>query len=89
VFDRENIIGIALLGLCIAIGGVMVYAIATGTRFHYTGPRWLIWVLMAIFVGGLLYGLVNARGGRRWPDPRSGRGGWRRWFGRGRDGDGV
>jgi hypothetical protein len=46
-------------------------------------------VLMAIFVGGLLYGLVNARGGRRWPDPRSGHGGWRRWFGRGRDGDGV
>jgi hypothetical protein len=84
MFDRENIVGLLLLGLCVAVGAVMVYSIATGTRFRYTGPEWLIWVLMILFLGGIGYGLFAGRGGRRWPDPRSGRGGWRRWFGRGR-----
>ncbi|MGH2533291.1 MAG: hypothetical protein ACRDJW_13410 [Thermomicrobiales bacterium] len=85
MFDRENIIGLLLLGLCLVVGGMMVYAIATGTRFRYTGPEWLVWVLLVVFAGGILFGLVAGRGGRRWPDPLSGRGGWRRWFRRDRD----
>jgi hypothetical protein len=82
VFDRENVIGLVLLGLCVVIGGVMVYAIVTDTTFRYTGPAWLSWVLGIIFIGGIVYGLVAGLGSRRWPDPRSGRGGWRRWFSR-------
>lgn len=85
MFERENIIGLLLLGLCVAIGAVMVYAIATDTEIRYTGPDWLAVVLTGLFLGGLVYGRVAGRGGRRWPDPLSGRGGWRRWFGRNRD----
>ncbi len=86
MFDRENLIGFLLLGLCAVVGGVLVYSIATGTRFRYTGPAWLAWVLGIGFFAAILYGWFSARragGGPSWPDPRVGRRrGWRRWFGR-------
>src|SRR5688572_16815847 len=94
MFDRENTVGFLLLAVCAAVGGVMLFSIATGTRFRYTGPAWLVWVLLALFVGGGLYGLFRGGlgggrfgGGRSWPDPMTGprrRPWWRFW---GRDGE--
>ncbi len=83
VFDREDVIGLLLLGLCVVVGVVLVFGIVTGTRWEYRGPGWLGWVLTILFVGGLIYGFVTRPGGR-WPDPRTGR--RRRWpWSRGRD----
>lgn len=85
MFDRESVIGLLLLGLCVAVGGVLVYGIATGTRFRFTGPGWIGVALMVVFVGAALYGWFGS--GRRWPDPLTGR--RRRWpWSRRRDDDG-
>src|SRR5215217_6761259 len=51
MFDRENAIGFLLLGLCIAAGGVMVFAITTGTELSYNGPTWLSVILVVVFIG--------------------------------------
>ena len=91
MFDRENAIGFLLLGLCVVIGGVMVFAIATDTQLTYEGPTWLSVILVVAFIGAIGYGLLRGRiGGRgigqgpQWPDPRTGRRPWwRRLFGRG------
>ena len=86
VFERENVIGLLLLGLCVAAGGVIVYGIATDTSWRFTGPSWLGWGLMILFLGGVLFGLFKGPG-RRWPDPATGR--RRRWpWSRGEDEDG-
>jgi hypothetical protein len=85
MFQRENAIGLLLLGLCGFMAGAMIYSIATDTSFEYTGPRWLITVLSILFIAGLFYGLFAGRrhvggwrgGGRHWPDPMTGRKGWR------------
>jgi len=76
VFDREDFVGVLLLGLCLVVGGVLVYSIATGTRFRFTGPSWVGVALMVLFFGAVVYGLASSRRGR-WPDPRTG--GKRRW----------
>ena len=76
MFEREDVIGLLLLGLCVAVGGVLVYGIVTGTRFRFTGPGWVGIVLMVVFIGAVLYGIFTS--GRRWPDPLTGRG-RRRW----------
>ncbi len=79
MFDRENAIGLLLLGLCVAVGGVLVFGIGSGTRFRFTGPDWLGWVLMIAFLGAALFGFRSGPG-RRWPHPQAGRGGRRlRW----------
>lgn len=86
MFERENLVGVVLLGLCAVVGGVLVYSIATGTRFRFTGPGWLGVLLFVVFLGASLYGLFSS--GRRWPDPLAGR--LRRrwpWSRRDRDGD--
>gem|GEM_PF-2183263 len=89
--DRENLIGVVLVGLCAVVGGVLVWQIVTGERLTYNGPGWLVWVLLLVFVGGSLYGLLSGGlrrmgRGRQWPDPQTGRTDgrpwWRRWFGR-------
>lgn len=79
MFRRENLIGILLLGLMAVIAAVMVRAIITGERPTVDLPGWLAWPLGAIFIGGILYGLVRqfadrrgARGGHAWPDPLTG-----------------
>ena len=82
MFDREDIIGFVLLGLCLAVGGVLVYGIVTGNHIRYTGPGWLGVVLLVLFIGASLYGLANAFG--RWPDPFAGR---RPWWRRRKDGE--
>lgn len=78
MFDRDNLIGYVLLGLCAVAGGVLIISIATGTRLRYTGPGWLGLVLMALFLGGIIFGLRGSGRGR-WPDPRTGRGRGIRW----------
>lgn len=89
MFDRENAIGFLLLGLCVVVGGVMLFSIVTGTELEYTGPGWVGVVLFVVFIGAIGFGLLRGRiGGRRfgqgpqWPDPRAGsRPWWRRFFG--------
>jgi hypothetical protein len=94
--DRENLIGLLLLGLCAVVGGVLVWEIATGNRLSYNGPGWLVWLLLIVLVGGSLFGLGRGgvfrrwQTGRQWPDPQTGRRPWwRRWFGGGDDDPGV
>lgn len=76
--DRENLIGLLLLGLCAVAGGVLVWAIVTGGRLEYNGPDWLTWVLGIVFFGGILYGVSRGRG--QWPHPLSGRRPWWRFW---------
>ncbi len=88
MFDRENAVGFLLLGFCAVVAGVLIYSIQTGTQFRFTGPNWLGWALMIVFLGAAGYGfftnLARRRGtdgGPQWPDPGAGRQrGWRRWF---------
>ena len=86
MFERGDVIGLLLLGLCVAAGGVLVYSIATGTELRYTGPSWLAWLLLLLFLGGIVYGLVSSGRGR-WPDPLTGRARRWRWPWRRRDGE--
>jgi len=88
MFDgRENIIGVILIALCVVIGAVMVWAIATDAELEYTGPDWLAWSIAALFLGGTLYGLYQGLAGRRrsggapqWPAPGGGhRPWWKFW----------
>ena len=75
MFGRDSLIGILLLALCLAICGVLLYGIVTGTTWRYTGPTWLAWALGILFVGGALWGWATSR--NRWPNPTDGRRGWR------------
>jgi hypothetical protein len=77
MFDRENFVGFLLLGLCVAVGGVLVYSIVTDTSVRYDGPGWLGIVVGVFFFGALIYGLAGST--RRWPHPLTGRRGWRFW----------
>lgn len=77
MFERENLIGFLLLALCAAVAGLLVYSLATGTSFDYTGPAWLGKAIAVVFVGIVLYGLATSR--RRWPHPLTGHRGWRPW----------
>jgi hypothetical protein len=81
--DRGNLIGLIFLLLCAVVGGVLVWSIVTGKRLEYNGPAWLTWVLGALFIGGIVYGMVQggmgrvrSGGGPQWPNPASGRRPW-------------
>lgn len=87
--DRENLIGVLLVALCAVVGGVMVWSIVTGNELEYTGPAWLAWVVGALFMAGLLYGMWQGISGRmksggspQWPDPGAGRRPWWKFWGR-------
>lgn len=85
MFDRENAVGFLVLAVCVAVGGIMLFSIATGERFRFTSPGWIVWVLLLLFLGGTFYGLFRGRmwGNPRWPDPRTGRRPWWQFWRRG------
>jgi hypothetical protein len=68
VINRDNAVGLILLLFCAVVAGVLLYGIATGTRFHWTGPAWAGPLLFVIFLGASLWGLTT-RPGRRWRWP--------------------
>jgi hypothetical protein len=72
VLDRENLPGVILLALCTVAAGVLIFSIATGTRFVWTGPRWVSVVLAVLFTGATTWGFVRQPGRQwRWPWNRS------------------
>ena len=92
MFDRENIVGVVLLGICAAIVGVLLYSIASGEQIEINMPGWLGAVLTVVFLGLIIYGFVSSGGfgrllrrgdrdepggGRRWPDPQTSGRRWR------------
>ena len=70
MFNRENAIGLLLLLLCAAVALVLLFSIATGTRFRFEGPSWLGTALVILFIAGSIYGFI-IRPGRRWSWPWS------------------
>jgi 4-hydroxybenzoate polyprenyltransferase len=64
--DRENAVGVLLLGLCAIVAVLLAYSIASGTRFRLEGPAWLGTALVILFIAGTLYAFVR-QPGRRWP----------------------
>ena len=68
VFNRENAIGLVLLLLCGVVALVLLYSIATGTRFRFDGPSWVGTALVILFIGGTIYGFL-IRPGRNWSWP--------------------
>ncbi|MCD6028974.1 MAG: hypothetical protein K0S78_1148 [Thermomicrobiales bacterium] len=70
MFNRENAIGLILLVLCAAVALVLLYSIATGTRFRFEGPSWLGTALMILFIGATAFAFFT-RPGRRWPWQRN------------------
>jgi drug/metabolite transporter (DMT)-like permease len=76
MFERENLIGVALLVLCGAVAAVLLYSIGTGTRFRFEGPGWVGTALLLFFIGATIYLFIRTPG-RRWP--------WDWWRDRKRD----
>ena len=70
VFNRENAIGLVLLLLCGIVALVLLFSIATGTRFRFEGPSWVGTALVILFITGTIYGFL-IRPGRRWSWPWS------------------
>ena len=68
MLNRENAIGLVLLLLCGAVALVLLFSIATGTRFRFEGPSWAGTALVILFLVGTIYGLL-IRPGRRWSWP--------------------
>jgi heme A synthase len=81
MFNRDNAIGILLLGFCVVLAAIMLRYIAIGEtpRFNLSQP----WsgILGIVFAGLVLYGLRGSimrrlrgdQSGPHWPDPRTGR----------------
>jgi hypothetical protein len=78
MFNRENAVGIILLGACAVVAGIMIYAIVTGQRITFSAPAYVTVPLTIVFIGLVLFGLFrNMRGtgagrGRAWPNPQTG-----------------
>jgi hypothetical protein len=76
VFGRENLIGLALLLLSGIAALGLLYELASGTRFQFTGPGWLATALQLLFLGVTIF-IFARQPGRRWP--------WQNWRDRNRD----
>ena len=50
MFNRENAIGLVLLLLCGIVALVLLFSIATGTRFRFEGPSWVGTALVILFI---------------------------------------
>lgn len=88
MFNRDNIVGFLLLGVCAVVAAVLLSAIASGERLRIDVPGWFGVVLAVAFFGLIIFGFVSSggfgrlfrRGGQRgpqWPHPEAGR--RRRW----------
>jgi hypothetical protein len=80
MFERENLIGLVLLGLCGVVAAVLLYSIATGERVRLNISPTVGTALAIGFIGLLVLGWIRSRpgrgvsgGGRQWPDPQTGR----------------
>ncbi|MGI8486884.1 MAG: hypothetical protein ACR2OU_21825 [Thermomicrobiales bacterium] len=85
MFNRDNAIGLILLGVCAAVAAYMIYTITTGNKFAFQINETVGWVLGIAFFGLVIYGMFTSgtfrrfgRGGqqRQWPDPNTGRRTW-------------
>lgn len=80
MFKGDNLIGVLLAGLCLIVAGIMIWAMATGREFTYSGPSWLPWILLIVILGGSIWGIaqrfrggITGGSGNQWPNPNSGR----------------
>lgn len=83
MFNRDNAVGLLLLGVCAVVAGYMVYVISTGKRVSLQINPTVGVILMVAFFGLLIYGFVSSgrfrrsgdrSRGRQWPDPNTGSG---------------
>ncbi len=81
MFNRENAVGVLLLGVCSVVAGIMVYFIIVGETPSVDLPPALSFAIGALFFGLLIYGFIRSplfqrlrggQGGRQWPDPGTG-----------------
>ena len=79
MFNRDNAIGIMLLGACTVVAVILMYAIVTGEQLRVDFPPYISWPLGIAFVGLILYGLFSNFRDRRssgrghsWPNPQTG-----------------
>jgi hypothetical protein len=80
MFERENFVGLLLLGLCGVVAAVLLYSIATGERVRLDIDPAVGTALAITFIGLILFGWIRTRSGRgvsgggpQWPDPQTGR----------------
>ena len=84
MFNRDNAVGIILLGLCAVSAGIMLYYIGSGTRPNLDfGPAGAA-IGFVLFVGLLLFGIMRTPfvrrlmgrnetpPGQQWPNPGTG-----------------
>jgi len=83
MFNRDNAIGVVLLGLCAVVAGYMLYAIVTGRSIQLHISNSIGTLLGVAFIGLLIFGFVSSGGfrrfgrrGRQWPDPNTGQRSW-------------
>jgi hypothetical protein len=82
MFDnRDNLIGVLFLVLMGVLAAILIRAIVAGERVTMDLPPGAGIVLgigffVLIFIGLRRGGMLGGRGGRRWPDPRTGGRSW-------------
>ena len=67
MFNRENWVGIVLVGLCGVVAIALLIEIFTDVTFEYSGPQWLARIIAlggTIFVLVMSYGALKRRFGR-------------------------
>jgi hypothetical protein len=76
MFKGDNFIGVVLVGLCLAVAAIMIWAMATDRELTYNGPAWLPWILGGIILVGSIWGILQGRrgsgGSNQWPNPNAG-----------------
>jgi len=77
--SRDNLVGIAFLGVCGVVAAFLIVAIITGERPRLSLNPVVGTALGIAFFGLVLYGMFGGRrnrgsfGQRQWPDPQTGR----------------
>lgn len=62
--DRANWIGIALLIACGISAGTMLGYIEAGDVARFSGPAWLGWTIAIVFIGLMIFSIVQVRRGK-------------------------